>query len=81
MVAVESLEKTRERLKEGTVKRVLFDALEAAGEGGLNIPALVEAVQVGLDKSAPSASKFGTWSIQSPACAITMIAISLPAPF
>ena len=43
---VESLEAVRARLKPGTVKRVLFDALEAAGEHGLGIPALVDAVQV-----------------------------------
>ena len=45
-IPVESLEESRERLQPGTVKRVLFDALEAAGDKSMTIAALVEAVQV-----------------------------------
>ena len=43
---MESLDETRDRLGEKTVKRALFDALEEAGSEGLNIAALVDAVQV-----------------------------------
>lgn len=45
MVA-EPLEKTRERLKSHAVKLVLLRVLEAAGEGGMSIPELVEAITV-----------------------------------
>lgn len=47
VVPVESLEEVRARLEDGSVKRVIFDALEGAGEEGLTITSLVEAVQVG----------------------------------
>lgn len=47
-VPVETLAEVRSRLQKGTVKRVLFDALEEAGPAGLNIASLVDAVQVPL---------------------------------
>ena len=47
-VPVESLSEVRSRLQEGTVKRVLLDALEEAGPAGLNVASLVDAVQVSL---------------------------------
>ncbi len=45
-VPVETIAEVRSRLPKGTVKRVLFDALEEAGPAGLNIASLVDAVQV-----------------------------------
>ena len=45
-VPVETLDEVRHRLTSGSVKRVLFDALERAGPNGLNIGSLVDAVQV-----------------------------------
>lgn len=45
---METLAEVRSRLPEGTVKRVLFDALQEAGPAGLNVPSLVDAVQVPL---------------------------------
>ena len=43
---MESLSEVKSRLPEGSVKRVLFDALEEAGSAGLNVASLVDAVQV-----------------------------------
>ena len=46
VVPVETLEEVRARLEVGSVKRAIFDALEDAGDEGLPIASLVQAVQV-----------------------------------
>lgn len=48
VVPVETLEEVKARLEGGSVKRAIFDALEAVGQEGLTIASLVEAVQVGI---------------------------------
>ena len=42
----ETLEEARARLEVGSMKRAIFDALEAAGKEGLPVASLVQAVQV-----------------------------------
>ena len=46
LVPVESTSQIKARLKTGTLKRIMFDALESAGTAGLSTAELADIVQV-----------------------------------